>query len=452
MNRKILILLYILLSLAVLYFLVTSSGVTIVWVSFISLIGFYYAHWFKKAVFITSSIACATALFFVKEYPFSILSVCVIFISFIPLPYYFYMKSRKLKKEFFAKISVLKINHGEILEKYKESFDERRKYEDETERIMQLYVADKNLSNCTVKEEYVKIVLNALNEKAEIIGCSILEKIKFEWKLLASSGILKGKDLVSYVHSLKFLDNDKNFNILDNMELDNRNFSTIYWPLKIEEKLLGCIVVVTEMVDVYRYMKEGLIFAPHISLGLKRINLFDEINEKSRIDGLTGLYLRRYFLKRLDAEMRRDRRYSDGFYVLMLDLDRFKNVNDKYGHLTGDKVLVSIAKIISSSIRLCDLVGRYGGEEFVILVPSVNEKEVQFVAQKIKKSVKDTEFKENDEKFNITMSIGISCHSSKSISNSNFIINTADKALYKAKNAGRDMIVMYADMSDLQIY
>jgi diguanylate cyclase (GGDEF)-like protein len=84
--------------------------------------------------------------------------------------------------------------------------------------------------------------------------------------------------------------------------------------------------------------------------------------------------------------------------------------------------------IISSSVRPGDLVGRYGGEEFVVLVPSVNEKEVQFVAQKIKKSVKDAEFEENDEKFNITVSIGISCRSSKSISSSNFMINTADKA------------------------
>ncbi|MCA6072826.1 MAG: GGDEF domain-containing protein [Endomicrobium sp.] len=451
MNRKILNLIYILLTLAVLYFLMPSSGGAIVWASFISLAGFYYAQWFKKAVFITSSIACAIALFFVKEYPFSTLSACLIFISLIPLPYYFYIKSGKLKKDFSAKIRVLKIKHSEILEKYKESFDERQKYEDETERIIQFYVACKKLSNCAVEEEYVKIILNALDEKARMIGCSILEKIKFEWKLLASSGILKDKDLVPYVHSLKFLGRDKNFNILDSLyskELDNRNFGTIYWPLKIEEELLGCIVIVTEMIDVDRYMEEGLIFAPHISLGLKRINLFDEISEKSRIDGLTGLYLRRYFLNRLDAEIQRDRRYSDGFYILMLDLDRFKNVNDKYGHLTGDKVLASIAKIISSSVRPCDLVGRYGGEEFVVLIPSVNEKEVQFIAQKIKKSVKDAEFEENDEKFNITVSIGISYHSSKSISNSNFVINTADKALYKAKNTGRDRIVMYADMSD----
>jgi diguanylate cyclase (GGDEF)-like protein len=422
-----------------------TNGVCIVWASFIALSGLYYSQWFKKAVLISSCIACVVALLFVKEYPFSILSACVIFLSMVPIPYYFHIKSKKLKKEFFLKNRMLKIKHKANLLKLKKSFNERQKYEDNIEIMMQIYIIGKEISKCVSKGECAETILKTLKEKTGIIGCSFFEKTKVDWKMLASSEILHNENLIPYIQSLEFSNNDKKFGVMYSRKFSNRNFEMVYWPLKIADELLGCIIIVTDTEDANRYVEEGSIFGPQISLGLKRINLFNQIDEKSRKDGLTGLYLKRYFLQRLDLEMQRGQRYNDGFYILMLDLDYFKDVNDKYGHLVGDKVLAVVAKSISDDVRLCDLVSRYGGEEFIILMPMIDKNEVKNAAEKVRKSIKDIIFEANNDKFNITVSIGVSCNS-KNISNPAHIINAADKALYKAKSIGRNEVVLYDEI------
>jgi len=448
LNRKILVLIFTFLVLVGLYFAIPSTNAvrnTIIWAFFIALAGLYYSYWFKNIVLISSSVACITVLSSVKEYPFYILSVCLVFTAIIPLPYYFHLKSRKLKKELFAKSTHLKIKREKILLKYKESFDERQKYETNVRRINQLYVVGKELFKCVSKEEYAQIILNSIEKKSGVIGCSVFEKTKFDWKILISSGVLQNKNLISCMDSLKFSKYAKKCTVINNKEFENCAFKIIYWPLKIEDELLGCVLIAVRIEYVAICIEEGAILGSQISLGLKRINFFSEISEKSRIDGLTGLYLRRYFLQRLNLEMEREKRYSDGFYILMLDLDYFKSVNDKYGHLTGDKVLMNIAKTVSSAVRPSDLIGRYGGEEFIILMPMINEKEIKSVANKIKDFVQSVVFQEKGDKFNVTISIGISCNS-KNIADPNFIINTADKALYEAKNRGRNQVVLYDEI------
>jgi diguanylate cyclase (GGDEF)-like protein len=440
MNKKILILLCIILYLIFLFFIVPSQEGVMVWPPFVALAGLLYSYWYKRAVFIFSPLACAIVVPFVKEYPFSALCVCIVSISLIPAPFYFYKKSKDMRKKLFKQNRELKIKYQSILSKYRKTFYERQKQEDNIDKIIRFYSVWKKLYTSISKDEYVEVALASFDGQVGSAGQAFFEKTLSGWDCLKTSGVFQNKDITNLPN---LLNKDKSYGV--NSTFDIYGYKIVYWFLRIGNEIFGCILIATDKQYVDRFVEEGMIFAPQISLGFRRITLFDVILYRSRRDGLTGLMLKRYFLQRLDFEIQREKRYDYGFYILMLDLDYFKRVNDKYGHLIGDAVLASVAKSISDSSRLGDLIGRYGGEEFIILMPSISEKEVKIAASKIKEAVKALVFDENSNKFNVTISIGISIYS-KGVSNPSFLIESADKALYEAKKLGKDKVVLYDDI------
>ncbi len=156
-------------------------------------------------------------------------------------------------------------------------------------------------------------------------------------------------------------------------------------------------------------------------------------------DALTGLYNRGSFNEALKDELSRAHRYNRNISLLLIDIDFFKKVNDTYGHQAGDEVLKSVADIILSSIRNSDYAARYGGEEFVIILPEANSEKAIELAERIRVSIEQKEFKiSKNEAIHLTISIGVGS-SSKKIS-PKLLIETADKALYKAKENGRNQV------------
>jgi diguanylate cyclase (GGDEF)-like protein len=371
--------------------------------------------------------------------------MCLIFISLIPFPYYVNIKLKKLKTNLITKGDALKNQYGEVFIEYQQSIKTKKEYEEDIQRLTKLYALDAKLSTITSKQEYVNLVLDFCSQDYGVFGGAILEKVSSGWKKLSAFGILQGNDLASFIESIKLTNNETICYAIDNKEFDKQYFSILYFPMLIESNVLGCMFIVIKKDLEARYIKDGSIFASHFALGLKRTNIFNDIRQKSRVDSLTGLLLRSYFLEKLKSEIQRNKYYEDTFYILMVDLDNFKNVNDKYGHLIGDKVLIEITKIILSCLENDSLVGRYGGDEFIIFVPNLTEKEILLMANNINKSLKDNFFEENNEKLNVTASIGISCNAKDNLE-VNAIINTADVALYKAKNNGRDSAVFYKDL------
>lgn len=163
-----------------------------------------------------------------------------------------------------------------------------------------------------------------------------------------------------------------------------------------------------------------------------------EIEKLSITDQLTGVYNRRKFDDSLEDEVQRATRYSQELSLIMIDMDHFKDVNDTYGHQVGDDVLIVTAKLINEHVRNIDIVGRYGGEEFVIICPNIGLEQAEKVAEKLRTGVQKYNFDEVGHK---TISLGVAEFVEGDTPDS--LVKKADTALYKAKNEGRNRVVKY---------
>ena len=166
------------------------------------------------------------------------------------------------------------------------------------------------------------------------------------------------------------------------------------------------------------------------------------IKEMSIRDDLTGVYNRRHLMELLEHEYHRIARGGAHFSVAMLDIDHFKNVNDTHGHLTGDEVLRAVSGVIRNSLRSADFCGRYGGEEFLLVMTQTNINGAILCAERIRSSIEQSRFPNLGPNFKVTVSLGVTAFAGKEdIPN---MIARADKALYRAKESGRNR-VEYAD-------
>jgi len=187
--------------------------------------------------------------------------------------------------------------------------------------------------------------------------------------------------------------------------------------------------------------QEGLgIVSAQVALGLRRVSLYRQIQESAIHDGLTGLLVRRHFRQRLEEEVDRALRRGTSLAFLMVDLDHFKEVNDTYGHLVGDVVLREVANLLRRSVREIDGVGRYGGEEFAVLLPEADRPFAIGVANRIRQMIGQTWFKAYDEEIQITVSVGVALCPEEA-RGVDALIEQADRAMYQAKDQGRNQTV-----------
>jgi diguanylate cyclase (GGDEF)-like protein/PAS domain S-box-containing protein len=167
--------------------------------------------------------------------------------------------------------------------------------------------------------------------------------------------------------------------------------------------------------------------------------LLKELIKSSRKDSLTGLNNRRYFTDILNAEITRAARFSRSFSLLMLDIDHFKSINDEFGHSCGDAALVNFSNALMNNVREVDTLCRWGGEEFIILLPEISKENSVLVAEKIRANIESLETQYEDNLIKFTVSIGLGYFSGDSIE-INSAIKSVDKCLYNAKSTGRNKV------------
>ncbi len=206
-----------------------------------------------------------------------------------------------------------------------------------------------------------------------------------------------------------------------------------FFPIKKDNKITHICILVEDVTDVCYY--QGL---------LKRT--MDDLALSNRIDGLTQVFNRKHWEECLAKEFARARRHNHQVSLIMFDLDHFKLLNDTYGHQGGDKVLIDIAKNVTSLLRLGDIFGRYGGEEFAIILPETDLEGAAELAERLRVAIDQTVIEYQQNSIKTTVSIGVAELNSDDSCYEDLISN-ADVALYKAKSMGRNRFCLSQKLS-----
>ncbi|MBW2135705.1 MAG: GGDEF domain-containing protein [Deltaproteobacteria bacterium] len=182
------------------------------------------------------------------------------------------------------------------------------------------------------------------------------------------------------------------------------------------------------------------IFVFQTATALKNLALFEQIKSLAIRDSLTGLFNPRYFWEVLGKEVKRCRRYGCRLSLLFLDLDNFKVINDQHGHPVGDKILQELSNLLKSFVRCTDLICRYGGEEFVILLIQTPKRKAAFLAERLRQTITQAPFKIKDLEIPLTVSIGVADLTEKM--DPEELVQNADSAMYRAKQSGGNRVVI----------
>jgi len=348
---------------------------------------------------------------------------------------------------------------GSELEHFSESL-KRKVFE-----ISTLYAVSQSMNFLNNKDQILNIILakaiEALNaEKGSImlfdaesglLSCEVAlgypgkieKRVSFvPGQGIAGTAFLDGRTVIA-----NDTQNDPRFMRTDSTQAsDNVTRSLLCIPMKSKDEMIGVINIVNSknssgFGDSDIALAEAL--ASQAAVTIDNARLY----ELSITDGMTKLFIHRYFQIRLDAEIKRSIRYDKPFSLLMTDIDHFKKFNDTYGHQIGDMVLIKVADIMRETIRNeIDIACRYGGEEFTVIAPETGIDEARRMAERIRSAVESAELRGPlGQSLRITISIGISTYPDDSMEKKDLIVK-ADTALYFSKENGRNRASHFADM------
>ncbi len=273
-------------------------------------------------------------------------------------------------------------------------------------KIFTLYEMTKDITKKLHREEAFAIFNQKLNEHIVFKECRLLASDALELKLMESKE------------------------------------EWFLFPLLSEKKIMGILAVL----DMNPEDRDKFSILGHqFALAMRRIELYEEVEQIAITDGLTESFNRRYLMQRLEEEFNRSKLKKMRMALLMIDVDNFKKINDNYGHLTGDQVLRQTAALIKSNIREIDIAGRYGGEEFCVVLPDTDLAGAQYAAERIREAIAQAPIKAYDTNVVVTASVGAATFP-KDASSTTDLIEQADQALYKAKELGRNRVVFFAQV------
>jgi diguanylate cyclase (GGDEF)-like protein len=302
-----------------------------------------------------------------------------------------------------------------------------------------------------IEKPSVKVSLLVLNEESGMFVPAIDEKPP-DTMIHGAINIYKKDPFDEWITANKFtllikdVEDDFRFKDLKRETIKFRSMTAI--PLIENVRIIGILKLTSDEPDAFNNDDVRLLknLGDLCATAVQNSIYYQRTKDLAVRDGLTGLYIRRYFLERLDEEMRRARETSAALSFLLIDIDHFKDCNDTHGHLFGDKVLKLLGEFLRDGLRDVDIIGRYGGEEFAIILPNTNANGARFVAERLRLSFSKHIITVNEKQgIKLTLSIGgVEYDKATKLME---LINKSDKALYHSKKDGRNMVTFWEDLN-----
>jgi diguanylate cyclase (GGDEF)-like protein len=235
--------------------------------------------------------------------------------------------------------------------------------------------------------------------------------------------------------------NDPRFTDKVDKKSNTQTNSLIAVPLAYKGEIIGVIEAINKINEDFNTFDMEMLqyISTQSAIAIKNAELYDMANK----DGMTKLFTNKYFRERLHEEWNRSNRYKHPLSLGIFDIDNFKNFNNTYGHQAGDRVIIELAKIIISSSRSIDIPCRYGGEEFIIILPETTKEEALIVVERIRQKVEQINLEYNNSFLNFTVSGGLAAIPELVPKNAEEFIEMADKALYHSKKNGRNRVSIF---------
>lgn len=340
--------------------------------------------------------------------------------------------------------------------------DSLKALESKVDEIFKLFELAKDFNQCLQFQELISLLLEKMSFELSFDNCLLVilegkkrrQRVSTVFRFNQSGWEESASDeRFDFDSMIDYLSTQMRAVRLDSSELKKIDYveSSLVekdlwlFPLIVEDKMIGLFLV--EGGEKESFSKCSII-AAQLALHIKKINLYNTVKELSITDGLTGVFVRRHFLERFDEELKRSIKHGYHLSVLMLDIDHFKMYNDTFGHLVGDVTLREVSRIIKETVRKVDLISRYGGEEFAIVLPETDLEGGIDAAERIRSAVAEEHFNVYDEQTHVTVSIGVATFPQHVNYNGDFfpelafeLLHKADQSLYAAKQQGRNKVI-----------
>lgn len=279
-------------------------------------------------------------------------------------------------------------------------------------------------------------------------GCLVIER-GGEFTIPYAYGITDVRAILSNDNLWKLFETRKMKRItvgstikVDSLLLSFTPAEVVVVPLLYKEVPLGLLIIGSAKEIPDRLLETVELFTQSFAISLNNSITYDQLQKLAANDPLTGLYNRRFGMSRLSEEFSRSVRTHAPLGVLMFDLDHFKRINDTYGHAAGDRVLVNVSKIALMAARKGDLVIRYGGEEFIMILPGAGKEDCLFIAERLRHMVEESVVSAGESQIKVTVSVGLASYPEYAVEDEHALCKAADKALYVAKERGRNMVMV----------